>query len=307
MGTPDFAIPVLKSLQGVTEEVVGVYTAPDRPRGRNRHVAVPPVKEYAMGQGLTVVQPSTLRREAAVEEFRRLAPDLVVVAAYGRIIPPDMLEVPLHGFINVHPSLLPKYRGASPVITALLDGVTETGVTLIRLGEGLDDGPILAQMTALVRPQETCGELTLRLFDLGAQLLTETIPLWTGGRLKAVPQDEAAATFTRKIAKEDGEARWDLSARVLERQARAYTPWPGLYSRWNGRVVKLLEVEAVDMPLQGAPGTVISLNDRQLRLAVATGDGVLAVHTLQAEGRIAMSADDFLRGQDSLLGAVLPS
>ncbi|MEK7778308.1 MAG: methionyl-tRNA formyltransferase, partial [Chloroflexota bacterium] len=253
MGTPDFALPVLESLLSGGCQVVGVYTRPDQPAGRGRQPAPPPVKTYALGRGLPVFQPRSLRREEAVLELASLQPDVIVVAAYGRILPPEALAVPPLGVLNIHPSLLPKYRGPSPVITALLDGESVTGVTVMLMDEGMDTGKILAQRQAAILPHETAGELTDRLFRQGAELLLEVLPKWAAGELKPVPQEEAMATITRLYTKEDGDMDWSLPAAVLERRLRAFHPWPSCYTRWEGKLLRILDGAAADGGVTATP------------------------------------------------------
>ena len=306
MGTPLFAIPVLETLLKVAD-VVGVYVPPDRPRGRGRAKGFSPVKEYALENGLALFQPASLRKPMIQEEFCRLAPDLAVVAAYGRIIPSEFLRVPRHGFVNVHPSLLPWYRGSSPVVTAILDNAQTTGVSLILLDEGLDSGPILAQRSTPIGSDERAQSLTLRLFRMGAELLRETLPLWTGGELTPTPQDPAQATHTRKITREDGLIRWDTPAEELYRMFRAFTPWPGLYTYWQGKGLKLLDVLPLEGDLREHSGYVVSTDYQRVKVGVATGRGLLCIKRLQLEGKQAIGAPEFIRGYPHFLGAQLPS
>ncbi len=305
MGTPACAAPALNSLLRSGETVVGVYTAPDRPKGRGRLEGFSPVKELALERGLPLFQPSSLRSAEARREFSALAPDVAVVAAYGYIIPPGMLRVPPLGFVNVHPSLLPRYRGPSPVVTALLDGVDETGVTLILLDEGLDSGPILARRSARVAPGETAPALTMRLFELGADLLAGTLPRWRDGQLAAEAQDDSLATFTRKIVKTDGLVDWTEDAETLCRRYRAFTPWPGFFTQWRGETLKLLDVSPAPSGAGGTPGRVVDLGDG---VGVVAGDGrPLAVGRLQMEGRRVQKAEEFRRGYPQFVGSLLPS
>ena len=239
-------------------EVVAVYTPPDRPRGRGRSVEMPPVKEYALERGLAVCQPAGFRREEALEELASLRPDVLVVAAYGRLLPGPVLEEAPGGCLNLHPSLLPKYRGPSPVATAIRDGIGSTGVTLMLLDEGMDSGPIVAQREHPIAPTDTAGSLTADLFRVGADLLLKNLDGWVKGDIAAVPQDSSAATFTQKLERSDGAADWNLPARQLERLHRAYTPWPGLFTSWEGKGLKLVDVVALPgrwrrrIPLPGA-------------------------------------------------------
>ena len=307
MGTPAFALPILEELLNSTHEVVGVYTSPDRPQGRGRVRKSSPVKEWALEKGLPLFQPSILKNSTVQREFSQLAPDLVVVAAYGRIIPSELLKVPSCGFLNIHPSLLPAYRGPSPVVTAILDGLHTTGVSLILLDEGLDSGPILAQRPAPIDPDDTAEALTLRLFQMGAELMGETLPLWVKGQLTPTPQDTMQATHTQKITKGDGQVRWEMTGEELYRRHRAFTPWPGLYTYWRGRVLKLLDVQPLDEVPSKEFGSVVPIDREELTVGVTTGEGLLGIGMLQLEGRQALSAQEFVRGHPDFLSSRLPS
>ena len=308
MGTPDFVVPILEAVvQAPDVQVAGVYTPPDRPRGRGRSPEMPPVKSYALKQGLPVFQPATLRSARAQEELAALQPDVIIVAAYGKFLPVPVLDTPPHGCLNLHPSLLPKYRGPSPVVTAILEGESVTGVTLMKLDEGMDTGPIIAQQEQPITPQDTAGTLTAALFRLGAALLLENLSPWVAGRIAPRPQDNAQATVTRKLERADGQANWGLSALALERRRRAYTPWPGLFTHWQGQVLKLLDVALIpdSAHANGEPGLVVSLSLPETPAGVVTADGVLGLKRLQLEGRRDNSAGEFLRGYPQLIGSKL--
>lgn len=305
MGTPAFALPVLEAALALGARVAGVYTRPDKPQGRGLVMEAPPVKEFALARGLPVFQPPTLRSPAAQAELAALKPDLLLVAAYGRILPPEALAIPRKGAINVHPSLLPRYRGVSPVVTALLDGVEVTGVTLYLLDEGMDSGPILAQRQERVRADDTAESLTLRLFRLGAELTKDVLPRWLTGDIAPQPQDQAASTVTRPIAREDGEADWRLPAEALHRRLRAFTPWPGLFTRWKGRNLKI--VDAAPLPGAAEPGLVVPLDEPGIPCGVGTGEGVLGLKALLLEGKKELPAREFLLGYRSFVGSRLPS
>jgi len=310
MGTPDFALPVLQGLLALGHQVAGVYTRPDQPTGRGRRSTTPPVKAYALSEGLAVFQPLSLRRQEAVQALAALQPEIIVVAAYGRILPPEVLAIPPKGVLNIHPSLLPKYRGPSPVITALLEGESVTGVTVMLMDQGMDTGAIVAQRRTAILPGETAGELTYRLFRLGAELLAKVLPGWLAGTVAAVPQNEAEATTTRLIAKEDGEMDWAFPALALERRLRAFTPWPGCYTRWEGKLLKILAGAAVGIErLPGnAPGQVVALPIGSIPpVGVVAGQGLLGLAKVQLEGRNAQGIEEFLRGYPRFLGTRLPS
>lgn len=306
MGTPEFAVPVLEALLAGMHEVVAVYTRPDQRVGRGRRLLPPPVKTFALERGLPVFQPASLRGEEVVREMEGLSPEVVVVAAYGRIIPEAMLRLPSKGMVNVHPSLLPRYRGPSPVATAILEGASVTGVTIMLLDAGMDSGPIFAQREATVQSGERAGQLTERLFRVGAELLLEVLPAIGSGEIRPVSQDESLATVTRLLRKGDGELDWSQAAVELERRVRAFDPWPGCYTRWGGRQLKVVEAGVVDDGgnMEGVVGEVTAGREG---VVVVTGSGLLRLDSLQLEGRRTQSAEEFVRGHTDLLGARLPS
>ena len=304
MGTPAFAVPVLERLLGAGHEIVGVYTQPDKPAGRGKKMQPPPVKEFAEAQGLHVLQPGSLKGTVAQEQFAALAPDAAVVAAYGKLLPAAVLDAPRLGCLNIHPSLLPRHRGASPVATAILEGDETTGVTVMLLDEGLDTGPLLAQASTPIGPDEGTPALTRRLFDMGADLLIEALPELDAGRLKPQRQDEAQATLSKRLSREDGHIGWKVSADDIARKVRAYHPWPGTFTAWGDKTVKLLEATATARIVGDTrkPGTVTVVDGQ---IEVVTGYGSLAVTRLQLEGRKAVSATEFLAGHPDFAGAVL--
>ena len=302
MGTPSFAVPALEGLID-SYEVVGVVTQPDKRTGRGRKVVAPPVKQAAMARGLPVLQPKTLRQPEVIEELKALAPTVIVVAAYGQILPSEVLAIPPRGCLNVHPSLLPKYRGAAPIAGAILAGEEETGVTIMLMDEGMDTGPILAQRRLMIEPEDTTESLSRKLARLGADLLIETLPRWLRGEIAPQPQDDSRATYTKPIAKEDGLIDWSLPAVEIWRRCRAYYPWPSAYTYWQGRLFKVLRAKPIPQ-WKGAekPGRVMRLRQG---LAVATGEGALLLEEVQLAGKRAIGAEDFLRGQRQFLGSVL--
>lgn len=304
MGTPAFAVPALDALLDANCDIIGVYTQPDRRSGRGRRLTAPPVKQAAIERGLPVFQPLSLRHD---EEARRhiasLAPDVIVVVAYGLFLPTDTLAVPPLGALNIHPSLLPRHRGPSPVATAILEGDKSTGVTIMQLDEGMDSGPIIAQRRTPIGEEETAENLTVRLFDMGATLLADTVPLWRSGELTAIPQSEADATITRLLSREDGAIDWAQPAEQIERQIRAYHPWPGSFTHWNGKQLKVLEASFALGTVEGAvPGTVCELPEG---ISVATGMASLLLHRVQIEGRQATDTTDFVRGYRDFVGSLL--
>ena len=305
MGTPTSVIPALERLCRMPEvDVVAAVTPPDRERGRGRRSEPPPVKEAALRMAVPVLQPDTLRSQAVQDQLAGLDPDVIVVVAYGKLLPKPVLDLPPHGCLNLHPSLLPRHRGPSPVATAILEGDDVTGISLMLLDEGMDTGPVIAQREYALTGEETARELTDTLFHAGADLLTESLGPWTRGELQAQPQDDAHATVSRKLERAYGLANWALPAETLSRQCRAYAPWPGLYTQWEGKTLKLLEVSV--LPGDGQRyelGQVVS--DGPDAVAAVTGDGLLGLSRLQLEGRRAVTAREFLAGYPDFVGAYL--
>ncbi len=303
MGTPAYAVASLKALVDNGFQVVGVFTQPDKPRGRGGKVQMPEAKQYALEKGIPVFQPRRIRLDGA-EDLRALAPDLCVTAAFGQILSQEILDIPRFGTVNVHASLLPKYRGSSPVNWCLIKGETETGVTTMMTDRGIDTGDVLLQRKTAVGPLETAGELTGRLAEMGAGLLIETLRLLEAGSLRRLPQDESAMSYYPMLSKEMGEIDWSRSARAIACLVRGLNPWPGAYTdtREQGRLKLLL---ASDEPGQGAePGTVLDADPRR-GLLIQTGEGALRVLTLQAQGGKAMRAGDYLLGHSIRTGEPL--
>ena len=297
-GSPDFAVPTLNALIDSPYRPVAVATQPDRGAGRGRKLRRPLVAERAAEAGIAVLQPARLSDPEAVAEIAGFAPDLQIVAAYGQLLPPAVLDGPAHGTLNVHASLLPRWRGASPVSAAIAAGDAETGATIMLVDETEDTGPILAQRATAIGARETAGELSDRLAALGAELLLETIPRWLVGEIAAHPQDAALATRARRVRKDAGRIDWALSAAQIARNVRAYTPWPGAFTELEGRRVRLSAASAEAGG--GATGEVVGVDDGVI--CVATGDGVLAVERLQRAGKREMSAAEFARGAGNLVG-----
>ena len=309
MGTPAFVVPVLEALVSHPEvQVAGVYTPPDRPGGRGRRANMSPIKSYSLERGLVLFQPSSLRQSESQEELAALAPDVVVVAAYGKLLPAPVLQTPRHGCLNLHPSMLPRYRGASPVATAILEGEAVTGTTLMLLDQGMDTGPIIAQRQYHLSGEESAETLTAALFEVGTMLLREKLVPWVSGQLIAEPQEDAKATITQKLERADGQASWTLTAEDLDRKRRAFTPWPGLFTHWQGKVLKLLDVVALPTEAAGRsiqPGQVVPLALAHVPVGIATSHGILGLKILQLEGRRAVAAEEFLKGYPQFLDAQL--
>jgi methionyl-tRNA formyltransferase len=316
MGTPDFAVPTLRALlQNATPgrvwhaglDLVGVVTQPDRPAGRGLQLAPSPVKRVAQEHGIPVMQPRSLRKPEAQAALAALAPDVIIVAAFGQILPPQVLDLPHFGCLNVHASLLPRHRGASPIAAAILAGDEHTGVSIMLMDEGLDTGPVLAQAVTPIAPDETAGQLFERLAELGAQTLVNTLPLWLAGGITPQPQDEHAATLTRPLSKEQGRLDWAQPADQVARHIRALTPWPGAYTTWEGHKIKILAAHPVSIPVGECPSGQCFTPDEHdsAPLCVATGHGTLALDVIQLEGRRALPVADVLRGHPALSSAVL--
>lgn len=319
MGSPVFAVPALQALAGARYPIVGVYTQPDRPAGRGRALVASPVKQAAAALGLPVFQPERLRGAEATESLRLLRPDLIVVAAYGQILRPAVIDLPRYGCINVHASLLPRHRGASAIAAAILAGDHETGVSLMQIDPGMDTGAVLATRSTPIADDDTTGTLTERLATIGAELLIETLPGWIAGTVAAIPQNDAEATLAPPIAKEAGELDWRKPALQLWREVRAYNPWPLSSTRLRGEPLQILEARALPDAGGGVPpsppGAVRGSADFAAALpaeargragfAVATGAGLLVPLTVRRAGRNAVSGAEFARGVRELIDAVL--
>jgi methionyl-tRNA formyltransferase len=292
-GTPDLAVPILAVVAG-RHDVRAVVCQPDRPQGRSNTPVPPPVKLWAAEHGIPVSQPEKLNDGSFQEWLTAQAPGVCVVAAYGRLLRRPLLKVPTHGFINVHPSLLPRHRGPAPIQTAILMGDEVTGVTIIRLNAGMDAGDILLQREAHILPEDTTLSLTARLAELGAEVILQALALIESGRAEFRPQDEMRATYTALLEKEDGRIRWSASARDIHNLVRAATPWPAAHCRFRGELCRIHQTEVVTKPSRGVPGTIARI-DRD-RILVTTGEGTLAIRMLQLAGKRAMPVADFLRG-----------
>jgi methionyl-tRNA formyltransferase len=305
MGTPAFAVPTLERLLA-TQAVVGVATQPDRPAGRGRRLRPSPVKELARAHGVPVYQPQSLRRAPeAVAELAALRPDVVVVAAYGLILPPAVLALAPGGALNVHASLLPRWRGAAPVAYAILAGDEETGVTIMQMDEGLDTGPMLARRAVPVGPEETAGELGARLAVLGAELLAQTLGPWLAGRLVAEPQPGAGASYAPRLGPADARLDWREPAAAIARRVRAMSPAPGAFGELpDGTRLKVLAARVVP-GLTGVPAPAGTLYPTPDGPAVGTGEGGLLLVEVQPAGGRPMRGADLLRGRPGLLGARL--
>ncbi len=304
MGTAEWACASLRALLAAREfQVVAAVTQPDRRKGRDLKAQAPPVKAMAEAAGVRVLQPETARARAFAAELAALRPDLIVVAAYGQILPQAVLDVPKFGSVNVHASLLPKYRGAAPIAWAILNHDPETGVSIMKMAAGMDTGDILSQRTTRIDPDETAANLHDRLAAIGADLLVATLPLYVSGAITPRPQDHAAATYARKITKADGKLDWSLPAINLRDRMRAFTPWPGAFTNLvEPGGPKFLKIwRAQTEPRQGRPGEVLQAD--RAGLVVACGADALRIEQLQLEGGRKMTAAEFLAGHEVRPGA----
>lgn len=309
MGTPQFAVPSLRALSEGPYAIT-VVTQPDRPAGRGGHVTPPPVKRLAQELGLLILQPPTLRDPDFRAALAAIAPEATVLVAYGEYLAPSLLNLPRRGSINLHPSLLPRWRGSTPIQSAILAGDTVTGPTVILMDKGLDTGPILAQRNLPIEPEETHPQLSERLSLLGAALLAETLPRWLHSEIEPLPQTDEGATLTSVLTKEDGLIDWHLPAEEISRRVRALQPWPGAYTYWQGRLLKILRARPLpdaENSTEYAPGTVYSPQQpgTSRSLFVATGHGGLQLLDVQLAGKPAVEARALLTGYSQIVGAVL--
>ncbi|HEX9920827.1 MAG TPA: methionyl-tRNA formyltransferase [Candidatus Methylomirabilis sp.] len=301
MGTPEFALPCLCRLRGEGFEIVGVITQPDRPSGRGKKMMPPPVKRWAEREGLAVLQPDRLKDPALLSSLRSLNPDLAVVVAYGKILPPELLRLPPLGCINVHASLLPRYRGAAPIQRAIMAAEGLTGITIMQMDEGMDTGPILLQVPHPILPSDSGGTLHDRLALLAAQTLPRALEQLCQGQLRPVAQRDEEATYAPPLKKEESLIHWQWRAQALHHLIRALSPLPGAYTLWKGMRVKILRAGVQgDGGSSSPPGAVLALETDAIR--VATGSGSLLLLGLQLEGRRPMEAIEFARGQRLALG-----
>ena len=304
MGTPEFAVPSLKALVGAGHEICGVFTQPDKPKNRGMKLQEPPVMEYALSIGLPVFQPAKVRDGEALGILQALNPDLIAVAAYGKILPVDILALPRLGCVNVHSSLLPKYRGAAPINWAILNGEDETGVTIMYMAEGMDTGDILTQAKTPIGLNENAAQLFVRLADIGAGLLVETVAALEAGKVSPVPQDSARASYAPMLSKEQSPLDWTRSARQLHNHVRGLYPWPSALMVLDGIRCKVLQTALAGESGGKTPGTVLQADKKGLR--VACGDGqALDILELQPNGKKAMSSPAFLLGHPISLGTIL--
>jgi len=294
-GTPEFAVPSLKHLLAQPDfEILSVYTQPDRPRGRGQEVSFSPVKEGAAGAGIPVMQPEKIRAPEVEEHLRNLAPDAIVIIAYGQIIPKRLLPIPRLGWINLHASLLPKYRGAAPIHWAIANGETLTGNTTMRIDAGMDTGEMLLQQEMPIGPEETSPELSARLAEAGAPLMAETLRRLAKDDLPGGPQDHTQATLAPMLKREDGRIDWSRAAQEIYNRMRAFAPWPGAYSGFRGQTCHVLGRPVSNKKAEGSPGTL--LPDKDSFRVVCGAGSQLEITSVKQEGRKQISASEFLRG-----------
>lgn len=311
MGTPDFAVPSLQALLEEGYNVTTVVTQPDRPKGRKRVLTPPPVKVEAEKHGIPVLQPEKLRQADSVELLRQLKPDLIVTAAYGQILPKAVLDLPQYGCINIHASLLPKYRGGAPIHHAVLRGEATTGVTIMYMAVGLDTGDMISRVELPIEDTDTTGTLFEKLSIAGSELLKRTLPDLLAGRIQAVPQNEADAIYSPNIRREDELIDWSRSAVEIWNQVRGLNPFPGAYTLWNGEVMKVWEsanpkeTTSRSFAEAPAPGTVLGSSEHGIE--VMTGEGTLWLTHIQPSGKKAMPVSEFIRGVQIAVGTTFGS
>ena len=294
MGTPDFSVPALEALVEGGHEVVAAITQPDKPKGRGKAVLMTPVKEKAMELGIPVYQPVKVREPEFVEKLWQMEPDAIVVVAFGQILPKSILEIPRYGCVNIHASLLPKYRGAAPIQWAVIDGERESGVTTMFMNEGLDTGDMLEKEAVTLDPKETGGSLHDKLSAIGGRLILSTLKGLEDGTLKGTPQTDEGTCYAKMLKKSLGDIDWTMDAAAIERLIRGLNPWPSAYTCLHGKTLKIWDGDVLGREYGVEPGTVAEV--AKDRLVVQTGQGPLAIRSLQLEGKKRMDAGDFLRG-----------
>ncbi|HXX20986.1 MAG TPA: methionyl-tRNA formyltransferase [Candidatus Acidoferrum sp.] len=295
-GTPEFAVPSLKRLLKEADfEILGVVTQPDRPRGRGHELHSSPVKEAAIAAGIPVYQPEKIKSDEAYDYFKHLAPDAVVIIAYGQIISPRLLAIPRLGWINLHASLLPKYRGAAPINWAIANGDTRTGLTTMLIDAGLDTGPMLLTHDTNVGPNETAPELAARLAEAGAPLIAETLKKFDRGEITPKPQDNSQATFAPVLKKEDGRIDWSLSSQQIYNRIRGFDPWPGAFTSFRGKSCQIWGKPLKPVSAGGMPGILLPTQEDGL-LVICGGNSVLRIEHVQLEGRKRVTDREFMSG-----------
>ena len=303
MGTPDFSVPALEALVKGGHQVIAAVTQPDKPKGRGKAVLMTPVKEKALEMGIPVYQPVKVREPEFVKTLADLAPDVIVVIAFGQILPKSILEIPRYGCVNIHASLLPKYRGAAPIQWAVIDGEKETGVTTMFMNEGLDTGDMLEKEVVPLDPKETGGSLHDKLSAVGGRLILSTLKGLEDGTLKGTPQTDEGSCYAKMLKKSLGDIDWTMDGAAIERLIRGLNPWPSAYTSLHGKTLKIWDADVTDREYGVEPGTVAEVSKDQL--IIQTGKGSLSVRSLQLEGKKRMDIQDFLRGYSLEKGTVL--
>lgn len=303
MGTPDYAAGALDALVKAGHEIVLVVTQPDKPKGRSGQFTPPPVKEYALKKNLPVFQPERIKRPEAVEELKRYPAELFVVAAFGQILSQEILDMPKYGCLNIHASLLPKYRGASPIQHVIIDGEEKTGITIMQMDAGIDTGDMLYKKEIPIGDEDTFETLHDRLTALGGETITEALELLEQGKLTGEPQDDGRSCYAPLITKAMGKLDFTKDAAALDRQIRGMTPWPSAYTFYNGKQLKIWKARPEKRQISAKPGEIVEVTKDCIR--AAAGDGVLCIWELQLEGKKRMSAHDFLLGVKMKAGDLL--
>jgi len=301
MGTPSFAVPSLRALIDEGYQVVAVVSQPDRPKGRKKLLTPPPVKEAALELGIPVLQPERMRNEEAIAALAAYEPDLIVTAAYGQILPKAVLDLPQHGCINVHGSLLPKYRGGAPIQRSIINGESETGVTIMYMAEGLDTGDMISSVSIPIEDEDNAGTIFEKLSLAGAKLLIETLPPLVRGELKAVPQDDNLATYAPNLTREDERIVWAKSAVSIFNQVRGLSPMAGAFTTLNGEVFKVWGCKPLSSTSAAAAGTIVSASADGI--VVQTGEGQLLLTMIQPAGKRMMSVSDWIQGAREIIGS----
>ncbi len=304
MGTSPFAISSLRALKDLGFRISLVVTTPDKPKGRGLQLSSPVVKEEALRLGLPLIQPESIKDQGFIEKISAISPDFIVVAAYGKILPPQLLSIPKKAPVNVHASLLPKYRGPAPIQWAIINGERKTGVTTMIMDEGVDTGPILLQREIEMLPDENAEELEKRLSIIGGELLIETLDGLFSGAIKPIPQDHEHASYARFIKKEDGNIDWHMDAEAIHNRIRGLQPWPGAYTFIGETMLKIYVSKVIDREVSSIfPGTVIAAEGNGLK--VATGKGIIAILEIQREGKRRLPISEFLKGFPIKAGTIL--
>ena len=303
MGTPDFSVGTLEALVEAGHEVVLAVTQPDKPKGRGKEMQFTPVKECAMKYNIPVYQPRRVREAECIEELRKYEADIMVVVAFGQILPKEILEMTKYGCVNVHASLLPKYRGAAPIQWSIIDGEEVTGVTTMQMNEGLDTGDMLLKVEIPIEEKETGGSLHDKLAEAGAKLCVETLKGLEAGNITPIPQGETTTSYAKMLDKQLGNIDWSKSGVEIERLIRGLSPWPSAYTNWNDKVMKIWDAECVPVNNDATPGEIVEV--KKDSFLVQTGSGALEVHELQIPGKKRMDAGAFLRGYQVKEGEML--